>query len=187
MSSKGSITTNDEKEDKRQEFLQAIFTDFTKAPVAFKSPAVVYNFSRHRLGVPNVSFKETFKTLAPYTVDNHNTTANKALPYNLSPAEITPANNGYIHNILRGDQKRLEQHTRKFIKPFRLKIGDLVRYTTEEHAFYKGYRGSFTEEVFEVRKRFRRAPQYDINLYFLKDLVGESIEEFFWAKSSYNE
>ena len=126
--------------------------------------------------------KETFKKLTPYAVDNYNATANKALPFNLSPAEITPANNGYIHNVLRGDQKRLEQHTRKFIKPFRFKIGDYVRSTKEEHAFSKGYRGSFTEEVFEVRKRFRRAPQYDINLYLLKDLVGESIEGIFYEK-----
>ena len=58
MSFKGSITTNDVKEDKRQEFLQTLFTDFTMSPVAFKSPAVVYNFLRHRLGVTNVSFKE---------------------------------------------------------------------------------------------------------------------------------
>ena len=126
--------------------------------------------------------KETLKKLTPYAVDNYNATANKALPFNLSPAEITPANNGYIHNVLRGDQKRLEQHTRKFIKPFLFKIGDYVRSTKEEHAFSKGYRGSFKEEVFEVRKRFRRAPQYDINLYLLKDLVGESIEGIFYEK-----
>ena len=80
---------------------------------------------------------------------------------------------------MRGDQKRLDQHTSKFIKPFCFKIGDYVRSTKEEHAFFKG---SFTEEVFEVRKRFRRAPQYDINLYLLKDLVGESIEGSFYEK-----
>ena len=77
---------------------------------------------------------------------------------------------------------KISKRARKFIKPFRFKIGDYVRSTKEEHAFSKGYRGSFTEEVFEVRKRFRRAPQYDINLYLLKDLVGESIEGIFYEK-----
>ena len=45
--------------------------------------------------------------------------------------------------------------------------------------FSKEYRGTFSEEVFEIVSRFRRSPNWNINLYKVKDLLGEEIEGIF--------
>ena len=48
--------------------------------------------------------------------------------------------------------------------------------------FSKDYKGTFTGEVFDVYKRFRRYPPFDINLYKVKDLSGEIIKGSFTQK-----
>ena len=58
-------------------------------------------------------------------------------------------------------------------------MGDKVRLSGKRTAFSKDYRGTFTGEVFEVYKRFRRYPRFDINLSKVKDLSGELVEGSF--------
>ena len=48
--------------------------------------------------------------------------------------------------------------------------------------FNKDYKGTFTGEVFEVYKRFRKYPRFHINLDKVKDLSGELIEGSYTQK-----
>ena len=48
--------------------------------------------------------------------------------------------------------------------------------------FCKEYGGTFSEEVFEIVSRFRRSPNWNINLYKVKYLLGEEIQGIFYEK-----
>ena len=92
---------------------------------------------------------------------------------------INEANNGGILSNLINERIKLSGLLYSLRKPFSLKVGDKVRLSNKRTAFSKDYKGTFTREVFEVYKRFRRYPRFDINLYKVKDLAGELIEGTF--------
>ena len=97
----------------------------------------------------------------------------------VAPITINDVNNGGILSNLIDERIKLSRLSYSLRKPFSLKVGDKVRLSNKRTAFSKDYKGTFTREVFEVYKRFRRYPRFDINLYKVKDLGGELIEGTF--------
>ena len=170
--------------DKGKEFMNKTFAAFCKrkrihhyyVSSPFKA-ALVERFNRQ---IQNMLWKyrraypsRSLKTLLTSAVRNYNDTPHRA--HGLKPVDVVGETAvRLMYANLEQDRKHLlEAHK----KPFRLKVGDKFRTTRERNVFSKGYKGLYTEEVFEVAARFRREPSLDINLYRLRDLIGRDIEK----------
>lgn len=58
--------------------------------------------------------------------------------------------------------------------------GDIVRITRAKSAFFKQYRGNFSNETFVVSKVYRQAGAPQTVVYKLRDLLGEEIQGVFY-------
>ena len=124
-------------------------------------------FYKYKLHYPKKSNKElTRLVIKNYNNRVHSTTG-------VAPITINKANNGGILSNLIDERIKLSRLSYSLRKPFSLKVGDKVRLSNKRTAFSKDYKGTFTREVLEVYKRFRRYPRFDINLYKVKDLAGD--------------
>ena len=132
-----------------------------------------YFFYKYKLFYP----KKTNKVLTQLVIKNYNRRIHSALGF--APVEITEDNYGAILSKLIDHRIDTARHSHFFKKPFTIKVGDKVRLSGKRTVFSKDYKGTFTSEVFEVYKRFRRYPRFDINLYKVKDLSGELVEGTF--------
>ena len=130
-------------------------------------------FYKYRLFFP----KKTNREITRLVIKNYNKRIHSSLGF--APIRITEDNNGAILSKLIDHRIDTARNTYFFRKPFSVKVGDKVRLSGKRTAFSKDYRGTFTGEVFEVYKRFRRYPRFDINLYKVKDLSGELVEGSF--------
>ena len=64
--------------------------------------------------------------------------------------------------------------------PHDIRIGDAVRITRERSAFFKQYRGNFSNKAFIVSKVYRQPGAPNTVLYKLRDLLGEEIRGIFY-------
>lgn len=64
--------------------------------------------------------------------------------------------------------------------PRDIRKGDAVRITRARSAFFKQYRGNFSNEVFTVSKVYKQAGAPETVLYKLRDLLGEEIRGVFY-------
>lgn len=66
------------------------------------------------------------------------------------------------------DQRDVINKLQKFyVRSYTFEVGDKVRLSHDKMFFFfsKEYRGTFSEDVFEIISRFRRSPNWHINLY----------------------
>lgn len=85
----------------------------------------------------------------------------------VSPASVTVKNQNIVWKKLYGEKR----HKKPKFKP-----GDSVRISIEKHALSKGYKASFSKEIFTVDKILRRQPP----TFKLKDADGEVIDGVFY-------
>lgn len=64
--------------------------------------------------------------------------------------------------------------------PRDIEKGDVVRITRARSAFFKQYRGNFSNEAFIVSKVYKQAGAPQTVLYKLRDLLGEEIQGIFY-------
>ena len=117
--------------------------------------------------------KRRIKDLVKIVVSNHNEL--RHAHHGLKPASIDVKLAGKMGKLQHVDRVNRARENADSVTPFIFSVGDTVRTVRTRTAFDKSYRGTFTEEVFEIKHRFRRFPHYHINLYRLRDLTGEDI------------
>lgn len=116
-------------------------------------------------------------------VEQYNNTPHTALK-GLTPNDVTYKNNGILLRLQLDDEKLQSEKNKAKQTKFKFEVGQYVR-ATVERATKGGIRkkvaaGTYTDEVFEIVKRFRKPYQEHINLYRVKDLVGEPITGLFY-------
>ena len=105
-------------------------------------------------------------------VDSYNNTYHRSI--GMAPNEITSKNEGLVRSRLYPEKKYDVKKTK-----WRFKVGDSVRISTVRRTpFEKGYTNKWTRELFVIESRIPTVPQ----TYGLKDLVGESIKDKFYAQ-----
>lgn len=117
--------------------------------------------------------KRTIKELIAKVVVNHNDSRHSH--HGFKPSDIDVALAAKMAKLQHRDRIRRGRMNRTKVRPFRFNVGDTVRTVATKMPFDKSYRGTFTKEVFQIEKRFRKFPHYYINLYRLRDLLGEEI------------
>ena len=60
----------------------------------------------------------------------------------------------------------------------KFQIGDIVRLSLKNQLFRKGYRQTFTKELFRIRKRLFADPA----AYIIEDLSGEEIDSIVYEQ-----
>ena len=120
------------------------------------------------------------KEIAALVVRNYNHSPHTSL-FGLAPVDVTPEKEASILALRLRSVARIAAKRRAFAD-YKFREGHKVRILSERKAFSKGFRGTYTEEVFVIRKRFRRKIRPDINLYLLKDLTGENIDGTFYEQ-----
>lgn len=122
-------------------------------------------------------FNKTFKyvDVLQDIITSYNNTFHSSL--NCSPISVNKANENLV---------RLDQHLIKFTKykPLKLKgykyeLGDSVRISHARKAFDKSYFQRWTQEIFNVSKRYKRS---GISVYDLVDWNGEDISGSFYTE-----
>jgi hypothetical protein len=84
------------------------------------------------------------------------------------------------NNVTSGNSKQVAErmYPPKATPIWKFRIGDLVRITKSKHVFVKGYKQSWTVELFVVDVRYATDPV----TYGLKDLTGEEIKGRFYEQ-----
>lgn len=170
--------------DEGKEFLNSSFQKYCKSKKirhfvvnSEKKAAVVERFNRDfqkllyrfKQAYP----KRTIKELIAKVVVNHNDSRHSH--HGFKPSDIDVALAAKMAKLQHRDRIRRGRMNRTKVRPFRFNVGDTVRTVATKMPFDKSYRGTFTKEVFQIEKRFRKFPHYYINLYRLRDLLGEEI------------
>ena len=109
--------------------------------------------------------KRKIKELVEIVVSNHNNSRHGH--HGFKPVSIGLKLAGKMSKLQHVDRVQRAKKNAAEIRPFAFSVGDTVRTVVTKTPFDKSYRGTFTKEVFEIRHRFRRFPNYHINLYLL--------------------
>lgn len=181
--------------DEGKEFFNRSFSDYCKrngihhykvnsemkvAPIeAFNRPfqTTMYRYAKSR---PKMKLREIVKLV----IKNYNESEHSAL-FGLAPIDVDlDVGASLLQKILASRHRLASGKYLQMQKPFRFSLGDKVRTLSERGAFSKGYRGTYTEEVFVVARRFRRKHSPHINLYELRDQNNPSnaIEGIYYEK-----
>jgi hypothetical protein len=95
----------------------------------------------------------------------------------MRPVDVNKDNDHLALDNLRSKRKIVKK------KPFEYKVGDLVRMSGAKHPFRREFFQRWSEEVFNVKRRYNRD---NINMYKLADCSGEEILGSFYAKELKN-
>jgi len=117
------------------------------------------------------SFRGTYKwiDILPDLVSIYNTRKHRTI--GMKPADVTPAN---AHRL----KKIYQQRSLPPRKKPKFKVGDKVRVSKFKHVFEKGFKPSFTPEIFEITAVKPTIPV----TYRLKDYQNEPIEGGFYEE-----
>jgi len=85
------------------------------------------------------------------------------------PASITKDNQQEVYEKLYLPQQLIEE--RKIVK-YKYKVGDYVHLSMARRSFHKGYKDTFTQEIFVISRQIRSHPPR----YKVKDLMDEKLE-----------
>jgi len=132
-------------------------------------------YQRYRSARPHIPARELLRL----TLRNYNAAPHSSL-HGLAPGDVDEEVGAKLLRYERYKRRERARASLKRVKPFRYKEGDAVRVLAEKKAFSKAHRGTYTEEVFKITRRFRRASQRGVNLYRVKDLTGEEISGIFY-------
>lgn len=171
--------------DKGKEFFNANFAKYCREKKinhyyvsSENKAAVVERFNRslqgliyrYRMFFPKVKIAKIVST----AVRNYNATPHRH--HRLQPVKVEGTVASRLMRSMLTERSRLAEKNSLKAQQYAFKVGQTVRTTREKKTFFKGYRGTYTEEVFIVTRCFRRFPQTDVNLYTLKDLTGRPIK-----------
>ena len=102
----------------------------------------------------------------------------------LAPADITPENQHDFAEVEEFVRLKLARKSMNKQTKFAFQVGDYVRISrlprSSAKAFRKSYRGTWSEEIYQVRRRWREWPRLDLNLYMLKNLLDKDIKGRFY-------
>lgn len=107
-------------------------------------------------------------------VDAYNDSVHRTL--GMKPNEVTSKNQEEVWKILYGIKNK---NKRKRQIPFHFDVGDKVRISKAKVVFRKGYKASWTDEVYFIKERLRRQSQ---PIYRLRDFGGEPLLGTFYEK-----
>lgn len=111
-------------------------------------------------------------------VKNYNSRSHNALN-GKAPMTITKENEAMVWKHLYVDTlKRNHVKKKKTMKPFKFKIGDVVRLSSTRRTFQRDYEQKWTEEVFTIERRYLRQ---GIAIYKVVDYDGDPIKGSFYA------
>lgn len=96
-------------------------------------------------------------------VDAYNNSIHRTL--GMKPNQVTAENQRQVWEILYGTKNKKQ-------KPFSFEVGEKVRISKAKVVFRKGYKASWTDEVFFIKERLRRGVD---PVYRLKDFGGEPL------------
>ena len=107
--------------------------------------------------------------ILPSVVRSLNATPNRTI--GVAPVDVTAQNAASIWDALYGHEKML-------IARHKFQIGAIVRLSLKNQLFRKGYRQTFTKELFRIRKRLFADPA----AYIIEDLSGEEIDSIVYEQ-----
>ena len=111
-------------------------------------------------------------------VRNYNARPHSALDGN-APNDIKRTNEAIIWKHLYVDQKKPKKPKKRNLpKPFKFKIEDVVRISSNRRTFQRDYEQKWTEEVFTIKRRYLRQ---GIAVYKLVDYDGDVIQGTFYS------
>jgi hypothetical protein len=116
-------------------------------------------------------YQDNWPVLLQQAVEAYNNTYHDSIQ--MRPVDVTTSNVGSVLWNLYG---KYWYKDRKWKTP-KFEVGDYVRISTSRHAFQKGYKGKWQEEVFKVRKIKYGLPH---NVYLLEEWDGEPIQGIFY-------
>ena len=107
--------------------------------------------------------------ILPQFIDNYNRTYHRAIK--MAPLDVTDDNRERVYKTL---YPNLKDH----IEP-RLRVGDRVRLLEEKNIFQKGYKRSWSLEIFKIRKVFTQGA---VDFYQIESQSGEILprKKYFW-------
>lgn len=131
--------------------------------------SIMYRYFRH---------KQTYKYLDVLQdlVNNYNHRQHRSLGL-FRHADGNRENANEVRYYACDAAKRGVVKKKKTKRPFKFKIGDLVRITYLRHPFQRDYQQKWTEELFKIRHRYIRQ---GILVYQLKDFSNEDIDVIFY-------
>lgn len=111
-------------------------------------------------------------------VRNYNHRPHSALD-GKSPNDINQSNEAVVWKHLYVDSRKPQtQRKKKVIKPFKLRVGDVVRISSARHTFQRDYEQKWTEEIFTIKARYLRQ---GIPVFKIVDYDGDSIKGTFYG------
>ena len=138
--------------------------------------ALVERFNRSLRSVLQAYFenkpKTPIKTALANAVRGFNSRSHSFTGF--APDDINQENHGLVLQKMLQDRNEMASAAPKV--NFKLKEGDRVRVATHPEQFQKEAKGTFTQEVFVISRRFVRHPHVNIPLYKIKDLLGKPVE-----------
>lgn len=112
---------------------------------------------------------KTWLTILKDITAGLNATFNSSI--RMTPNQVNKTNAGLVWKVLYQDEESL-------VPCHRYQIGSLVRLSLKNQLFRKGYKTTYTEEVFRIRKRLFRDPP----AYIIEDLNGEEIDSIVYEQ-----
>ena len=162
------------------------FQEYCKEKIKFvivnseKKAAVVERFNRtfqNNFYKILMMYPKIKRDIVSIVVKNYNATPHSVTGF--IPQQVTEDNNGEILKMELDEREKLEDVKKLYVKSYNFKA-DYVRLSSRKMVFSKEYRGTLTEEIFQIIKRFRRPPNWNINLYKVKDMFGEELDGIFY-------
>ena len=159
--------------DEGKEFVNKYFQDYCKEEkikfVIVNSEmkvAVVERFNRtfqnNYYQILMMYPKKIKRDIVSIVVKNYNETPHSVTGF--IPQQVTEDNSGEILKMELDEREKLEDVKKLYVRSYKFKEGDYVRLSSRKMVFSKEYRGTFTEEIFQITKRFRRSPTWNINI-----------------------
>ncbi|KAI8503792.1 hypothetical protein Bbelb_187630 [Branchiostoma belcheri] len=93
-----------------------------------------------------------------------------------APVEVTEKNEGLVWHTLYGEGNTSKPLKRR--RPFKFKVGDLVRISKSKLRMEKGYTPNWTTEIFTVYEQIARHPP----VYRVQDYHGEKLQGTFYEE-----
>ena len=126
---------------------------------------LMYRYFIHR---QTYSYTDVLEQL----VENYNTRPHRSLK-GLAPTQINKRNEAKVWKQMYVDTSSVKIKRKRF----KYKIGDQVRISHLKYTFQRDYQQKWTEEIFEITRRFRKQ---GFNMYMIKDLLDDTIDGHFY-------
>ncbi len=125
-----------------------------------------------------INYKQSFRYIDNLQnfAKSYNSTYHRSI--GMEPDNVTKDNETDVWwNLYWPEKEHHKKLSMKKVKPFKFKIGDLVRLSHLRHAFSREYDQKWTGELFKITRRYRRGGSH---IYKVKDFNNKDIEGSFY-------